>query len=212
MLVGRSRLHRRGETVGVSNVASTRVARPCSQPAARYGRVAPMHLRQPPIRAMGSVTWDRGGHGKMRAGFFVLATLLAALLGPRGALAQAQCSKADFEAVVDDAAGALRGLAQQNTPQFQAKLRQLKVKRGWTDDQLLKEAEPLVRDDRIAEFDERSAELLARITGGGQAGAAGDAPDCGLLAGLRASMAALVDTQRAKWTYMFDKIEQELRK
>src|SRR6476620_161052 len=99
----------------------------------------------------------------MRAGFLVLAALLVALPGPRGALAQAQCSKADFEAVVDDAAGALRGLAQQNTPQFQAKLRQLKVKRGWTDDQLLKEAEPLVRDDRIAEFDERWAGLrLAR--------------------------------------------------
>src|SRR6478609_2380489 len=79
-------------------------------------------------------------------GFLVLAALLVALPGPRGALAQAKCSKADFEAVVDDAAGALRGLAQQNTPQFQAKLRQLKVKRGWSDDQLLKEAEPLVRD------------------------------------------------------------------
>ena len=148
----------------------------------------------------------------MRAGFLVLAALLVALPGPRGALAQAKCSKADFEAVVDDAAGALRGLAQQNTPQFQAKLRQLKVKRGWSDDQLLKEAEPLVRDDRIAEFDEKSADLLARITGGGQAGAAGDAPDCTLLAGLRASMAALVETQKAKWTYMFDKIEGELRK
>jgi hypothetical protein len=148
----------------------------------------------------------------MRAGFVVRAALLIALSCARVAWAQATCSKADFEAVVDEAAGALRGLAQQNTPQFQAKLRQLKTKRGWSDDQLLKEAEPLVRDERIADFDDKSAELLARITGAGQAGSAGDAPDCALLAGLRASMASLVETQKAKWAYMFDKIDKELRK
>ena len=113
--------------------------------------------------------------------------------------------------MVDEAAGALRDLAQQNTPQFQAKLRQLKTKRGWSDDQFLKEAEPLVRDEKIAGFDQKSEELLLRITGAGQAGASG-APDCTLLVGLRGSMAALVETQKAKWTYMFDKIEGELRK
>jgi hypothetical protein len=147
-----------------------------------------------------------------RARFLVVAGLLAALPGPRTAFAQAPCSKADFETVVDEAAGALRGLAQQNTPQFQAKLRQLKTKRGWSDDQFLKEAEPLVRDEKIADFDQKSEELLSRITGAGQAGASGAAPDCTLLVGLRASMAALVETQKTKWAYMFDKIEGELRK
>ena len=161
---------------------------------------------------MGSPTWDGESQGKMRAGFLLLAALLIALSGARAALAQAPCSKTDFEAVVDEAAGALRGLAQQNTPPFQAKLRKLKTKRGWSDDQFLKEAEPLVRDEKIAEFDDKSADLLARITGAGQSGASGEAPDCTLLAGLRASMAALVETQKAKWTYMFDKIEGELRK
>ena len=148
----------------------------------------------------------------MRAGLLVLAALLVALSGARAALAQAQCSKADFEAVVDEAGGALRDLAQQNTPHFQASLRQLKAKRGWSDDQFLKEAEPLVRDEKITGFDRKSEELLARITGAGQAGASGGAPDCTLLAGLRASMAALVETQKAKWAYMFDKIDKELRK
>jgi len=148
----------------------------------------------------------------MRAGFLVLAALLAAFSGARAAWAQAQCSKADFEAVVDEAAGALRGLAQQNTPQFQAKLRQLKTKRAWSDDQFLKEAEPLVRDEKIAGFDEKSEELLARITGAGQAGVSGGVPDCTLLVGLRASMATLVEAQMAKWAYMFDKIDKELRK
>jgi hypothetical protein len=123
-----------------------------------------------------------------------------------------QCSKGDFEAVVDEAAGALSALARQNTPQFQAKLRQLKGKRGWSDDQFLKEAEPLVRDEKIAGFDQQSEEFLSRITSGGQAGASGAAPDCNLLTELRAVMGSLVETQKAKWAYMFEKIEGELRK
>ena len=150
----------------------------------------------------------------MRAGVLAAAAaaMLVACAGAPGAWAQApQCSRADFEAVVDEAAGALRELARQHTPQFQARLRQLKAKRGWSDEQVLKEAEPLVRDDRIAAFDEKSEELLARITGAGQAGP-GAAPDCSLLAGLRGSMVALVETQKAKWAYMFERIEGELRK
>jgi hypothetical protein len=150
----------------------------------------------------------------MRAGLLAVAVLLAGLVGAGVASAQAPaCSKADFEVVVDEAAGALRELARQNTPPFQAKLRQLKAKRGWSDEQFLKEAEPLVRDDAIAAFDRRSDEFLARIMSGGQTGAqAGGAPDCALLAQLRSVMQALVETQKSKWAYMFEKIEGELRK
>ena len=147
----------------------------------------------------------------MRSSLLLLGTLVA-LHSASPASAQGTCSKADFESVVDEAASALRTLAQQNTPPFQAKLRQLKAKRSWSDDQFLKEAEPLVRDDKIADFDQKSETLLLRITDGGQAGASAGAPDCDLLAGLRASMGTLVETQQAKWTYMFGKIEQELRK
>lgn len=148
-----------------------------------------------------------------RARFLVLAGLIAAVPGVSAALAQApQCSKAEFEAVVDEAAGALRDLARQNTPAFQGKLRQLKAKRAWSDEQFLKEAEPLVRDERIAAYDQESEEFLARITSGGQSGPPGEAPDCKLLAGLRATMRLLVETQKAKWAYMFERLEGELRK
>jgi hypothetical protein len=123
------------------------------------------------------------------------------------------CSKGDFEAVVDEAAGALRDLVGENTPAFQARLRELKAKRKWSDQQFLKEAEPLVRDETIAGFDRKSEDFLVRITTGGQEGASGaGAPDCALLSELRAAMTALVDTQKAKWAYMFDKVEKELRK
>ncbi len=125
--------------------------------------------------------------------------------------AQAQtCTRADFEAVVDDAAGALRELNQTNKPTFQDKLRQLKDKRAWSHEQFLKEAAPYVQDDAIGDFDRRSADLLNRITSMGQEGSTAKAPDCALLFELRGHMKSLVDVQQAKWTYMFGKIDKEL--
>lgn len=148
-----------------------------------------------------------------RAAGGVAALLLALLCNDGDALAQApSCTKADFEAVVNEAGAALRDLNRQNTPTFQAKLRELKDKRGWSNDQFLKEAEPFVRDNEIVAHDQKSEQLLTRITGAGQESAAGAGPDCGLLAELRAALKSLVETQKSKWTYMFAKIERELAK
>jgi hypothetical protein len=120
------------------------------------------------------------------------------------------CAKADFEAVVDDAAGALRDLNLQNKPAFQEKLRQLKDKRGWSHDAFLKEAAPFVRDDKIAVYDQDSERLLTDISTLGQEGADAPTPDCALLADLKTRMQTLVDTQTAKWTYMFSKLDAAL--
>ena len=48
-------------------------------------------------------------------------------------------------------------------------------------------------------------------SGGVQTGA-NESPDCGLLKELRATMKVLVDTQQAKWAYMFAKLDKELGK
>jgi hypothetical protein len=148
----------------------------------------------------------------MRAGLVGVIALLLAAFNAVCALAETPCSKADFEAVVDEAAAALRSLNHQNTPQFQARLRQLKDKRGWSHEQFLLEASPFVRDEAIAAFDQKSEDFLTRITQGGQSQVTATALNCGLLVELRGSLASLVETQKAKWTYMFDKINGELRK
>ncbi len=138
----------------------------------------------------------------------VLAT--ATLVGhPRAPLA---CEKADFEAVVDEAAAALRDLNLKNRPTFQDKLRGLKDKRGWNHDQFMKEAAPFVADAKIAEYDQASTDLLTEISTLGQEGADASTPDCKLLAELRARMKTLVDTQTAKWAYMFGKLDAEVVK
>ncbi len=149
----------------------------------------------------------------MRAHVRAVAMLLLALAGTgQAALSQgAACAKADFEAVVNAAGAALRDLAQQNTPVFQAKLRELTDKRSWSNDEFLKQAEPLVRDETIAGYDKKSEELVARIAGGGGS-EDGPAPDCALLTGLQADLKLLVETQQAKWTHMLANVEKELGK
>lgn len=122
------------------------------------------------------------------------------------------CAKGDFEAVVEQASGELNGLNQKNKPLFQDKLRQLKDKRGWSHDQFLKEAAPLVQDDRIAGWDQQSADFLDKINSSGRDGGAQRSPDCALLTEIRATMKALVEAQTAKWSHMFDKLERELAK
>jgi hypothetical protein len=121
------------------------------------------------------------------------------------------CAKADFEAVVDEAAAALRDLNMKNKPVFQEKLRQLKDKRGWSHDQFLKEGTSFVRDDKIEVYDQDSEWLLSDISSQGQEGAEAKTPDCALLANLRGRMNVLVETQTAKWTYMFEKLDAALK-
>jgi len=135
---------------------------------------------------------------------------LAPPSGSGTAVAAGSCSKTDFETVVDQSAAALRDLNLQNRPRFQEKLRALRDKRGWSQDQFLKEAVPYVKDDQIDAFDRKTSELLTKITSMGDEGSASATPDCNIYQGLRANMSELVDTQNAKWAYMFKKIDAAL--
>lgn len=122
------------------------------------------------------------------------------------------CTKTEFESAVDHAAESLRDLNNKNRPPFQAKLRQLKEKRGWNDSQFMKEAEPFVKDEKISDFDSKTNDLLASISTLGQEGANAPEPNCAMLGELRGKMQVLVDTQSAKWGYMVEKLDTELAK
>jgi hypothetical protein len=117
-----------------------------------------------------------------------------------------------FEAAVSDAAGALRDLNARNRPPFQEKLRALKDKRGWTHDQFLKEATPLVQDAKIAQYDKESGEFLEKIQSMGAEGASAKEPDCARLGDVKTHMQSLVASQQAKWNYMIERVDQELAK
>ena len=69
-----------------------------------------------------------------------------------------------------------------------------------------------MRDEKIADFDEKSGDLLSASRAPARRALPGTPRTAALLVDLRASMATLVETQKAKWTYMFAKIDGELRK
>lgn len=134
---------------------------------------------------------------------------------PVAALAQdgpQTCTKGQFEAVVDEAAEALRNLNQEKKPEFEDRLRQLKEKRGWSHEDFLKAAAPFVKDDAIDVFDTKSNGLLEKLSSAGDGATATKSPDCATLLELREQMKVLIETQNAKWAYMFGKLDAELQK
>jgi hypothetical protein len=152
--------------------------------------------------------------GVIRKVAFVLMAVGVAVAGNADVVAEEAraCKKEDFESVVEAAASALRDLNGKTRPAFQERLRALKEKRKWSHDEFLKNATPFVRDDKTAIYDKSTDELLSAISAMGQEGAQSAAPDCAMLLELRARMKLLVDTQTAKWSYMFEKLNGELAK
>lgn len=160
-----------------------------------------------------------GVRARIATALLALALCLPAVLGfGDPAIAQdtapqtSVCSKAEFESVVDEAAAALRDLNAKNRPTFQEKLRKLKEKRGWDNDKFLVEAAPIVKDERIEDYEGKTNGLLAKISSMGEEGSAAKVPDCAMLTELHAHMKALIDTQVEKWAYMFERLEAELAK
>ena len=144
------------------------------------------------------------------ASVLVLPFALLLLLAAPASGQDEGCTREAFESVVGQSAAALRDLTSQNRPLFQARLRELKEKRGWAHDQFLKEAAPIVQDERTEAYDKQSATLLADIERMGAVGSAAAKPDCAALARLRDRMEALVEAQREKWSYLINKVDQEL--
>ena len=120
------------------------------------------------------------------------------------------CAKEDFEQVVEQAAGSLRDLNTRTarcSRKSCAAERQAALERTTSS---LQKAKPFVQDDKTVSYDQTTDELLSAIASMGQAGAAADRPDCARLVELRQRMKMLVDTQTAKWVYMFQKLDAEL--
>ena len=136
--------------------------------------------------------------------------LAPAQAGDAAPAALASCTKGQFEAVVDEAGEALRNLNQEKKPEFEDRLRQLKEKRGWAHEEFLKAAAPFVKDDTIDVFDGKSNALLEKLSSANDASS--KTPDCATLMELREQLKVLIETQNAKWTYMFAKLDSELGK
>lgn len=145
----------------------------------------------------------------MKGRWGVLTLWLAIAAVQPAPAAEIACTRDDFAAVVDEAGGILRSMNASSTQRFQEQLRKLKEHRGWTDEEFLEAARPFVQNERIAAYDEIAGAFLANINRLGTSGDGQAPPDCRLLIELRGHLFGLVETMKAKWAYMFARLEAE---
>jgi hypothetical protein len=135
------------------------------------------------------------------------------------------CGREAFASVVEHASAELSAMNEANKKRFHEKLQTLKSRAGWSDADFVTQATPFIRDERISAFDTQNKLLLAKVPELGNAErtvaslantspAIGTSADgrCGMMNELRGLMAAVVENSRAKWTYMFGKVDAALEK
>jgi hypothetical protein len=119
------------------------------------------------------------------------------------------CTREDFAKAVNGAGAALRKLNAENGPRLQAKMLQLKTKKGWPDIGYEGKAFQALQDERLAALDAEANERLARIDALGTIEPAAE-PDCARLDDLAATSLELQTTVKTKTSYMLMRLDQML--
>ena len=101
----------------------------------------------------------------------------------------------------------MRQLTSATQPTLQARLRQLKEVKGWSDTEYEEKGYAALEDARTAKLDAAANELLARIDTLG-AEPANAAPDCARIADIEAVSLELQATVRAKGQYVIERLDQ----
>jgi hypothetical protein len=122
----------------------------------------------------------------------------------------ASCTREDFALAVDRAGAALRKLNADNLPGLRAKMRELKVARGWPDEGFEEKAYEVLQDERMAALDGQANDLLAKLDALGTVEPSSE-PDCAKLQELAASSLELQATVKAKAAYTLAKLDQMLK-
>jgi hypothetical protein len=132
--------------------------------------------------------------------------------------AAAECGRDAFSAVVSQASADLAAMNISQKANLQEKLQLLKARQGWAEADFIAKATTFVQDARIAEFDQGSTSLLARVpqlgaptlAGAASPTAMGDDRNCAMLQELRSLIGQVVENTRNKWAYMLGKIDAAL--
>ena len=138
---------------------------------------------------------------------FNTATLLSLMVAALAVPTQAQeCQKDNLAVAVDKAGDQLRVLTKDTQPKIEAAMRQLKVKRGWSEADYEEKSYEALQDDKVTAFDTSANELLAKIDALGQSGASATVP-CNRIADVEAAGIELQATIRAKTKYVLARLE-----
>ncbi len=157
------------------------------------------------------LTKARAVHARLQTAIVcVVALLIAAITPLQSAHAQAQkCTSDDFANAVDEAGASLRKFNSEAAPRLQAKLEQLKRKKGWTGDDDTDKALDYLHDARMAGLDTKAADYLTKIDQLGKVPENG-VSDCSRLTELKAAGLELLAVMKTKSAYTIDKIDAEL--
>ena len=135
------------------------------------------------------------------SGLLAALALVLAHAGARGAT----CTAEDFAAAVDKSGAQLRAFNAEALPKLQAKLKQLKEKKGWDEEKSLDS----VRDDRTTKLDAEAEDLIVKIDMLGRPPEKGS-PDCSKLTELEAAGIELLAVMKAKSTYTLGKLDAQI--
>lgn len=145
----------------------------------------------------------------------IAATAAALLFGlaaaPRPALAQQQtaaatCTADDFAAAVDRSGASLRTFNAEVLPQIQDKIRQLGIKRGWSEADSEEKALAALRDARMEKLDADAEDLITKIDMLGRPPESTPL-DCSKLTELEAAGLELLGVMKAKSSYTLEKLD-----
>jgi hypothetical protein len=137
----------------------------------------------------------------------VAMALVISLASARSDVALAQaCTAEQVANAVDEAGANLRRITQETQPKLEAKIKQLKAQRGWSDAEAEERAYVEVSDKRTGDLDTQANELLAKID---QLGAVtpNNPPTCSRMQELETASLELQATVRAKATYMLGRFD-----
>ncbi len=121
------------------------------------------------------------------------------------------CNLSTLSRSVDQANTKLLTMKDQYRTSFKKQLRILKIKKGWSDREFIKNAQPLIQNNQTTAFDKVNKQLISSITAlkstNGEA-----TPNCEMLAQLNFRLDKIIKNTRNKWDHMLLKIKAETEK
>lgn len=118
-----------------------------------------------------------------------------------------ECAREKLDQVIDGAGASLRKLKQDVTPRVQAKIRELRAIKGWSDGEAEERAYAAAQDARLQDLDTAASLLLQKIDQIGAADGNAARVECGRIAEATAAGVELQATVRARSQYLISRLD-----
>ena len=143
------------------------------------------------------------GSNALAKALVVVTAIMGSALPVRGE----ECAREKLDQAIDGAGASLRKLKQDVTPNVQAKIRELRAIKGWSDSEAEERAYAAAQDARLQELDTAASLLLQKIDQIGAADGNAARVECGRIAEATAAGVELQATVRARSQYLISRLD-----